>query len=100
MENDVGALDLKNRLKAAAAAVVKNKYVKQAAATVAPGILNEAKNAALKQVEKVAPGAGTGVQNYVSAKEAEIKKRIVSGYIITGAIAVAASYYLVRRGRQ
>lgn len=97
MENDVGALDIKARLLAAAQAVTKNSYVKKAAASVAPGLLNDAKNAALKQVEKVAPGAGTAVQNYVTTKEAEYKKQIVTGYIITGFVAVGAAYLLLRR---
>ncbi len=92
MENDVGALDIKNRLKAAAKAGLM-----QAGVTVAPGILNDAKNAALKLAEKAAPGAGTAVQNYVTAKENEYKKKIVSGYVITGVVAVIASYILLKR---
>src|SRR5207245_2750503 len=95
--DDIGALDIKNRLKAAANAVLKNSTVRTAASAVAPGLLNDAKNTALKTLEKVAPGTGTQVQNYVSAKEAEIKKRIVSGYVITGAAAVLASYLLLRK---
>lgn len=95
MENDVGSI--KDQLLAAARAVTKNSYVKKAAATVAPGLLNDAKNAALKQVEKVAPGAGTAVQNYVTTKEQEYKKQIVSGMVITGVAAVIASYLLIRK---
>lgn len=95
--DDVGALDIKNKIKAAAKAVVKNSYVKQAAAVVAPGVLNDAKNAALKLAEKAAPGAGTAVQNYVTAKVDEYKKQIVTGMIITGIAAVAASYLLIRK---
>ncbi len=97
MENDVGALNIAARLKAAAKAVTSNKYVKQATATVAPGILNDAKNSALKTLEKVAPGAGTQVQNYVTAKETEYKNKIVSGMVITGVAAVIASYLLLKR---
>jgi hypothetical protein len=37
------------------------------------------------------------VQNYVNAKETEIKNKIVSGYVITAVAAVAASYLLLRR---
>jgi hypothetical protein len=96
---DVGALDIKNRLKAAAKAVANNTFVKTAANAVAPGVLNSAKNTALKTLEKVAPGAGTQVQNYVTAKETEYKNRIVSGMVITGVCAVAASYLLLRKGR-
>jgi hypothetical protein len=94
-DTDVGAI--KDILKKAAAAVTQNKYVKQATATVAPGILNDTKNAALKTLEKVAPGAGTQVQNYVTAKETEYKNKIVSGMVITGVLAVAASYLLIKR---
>ncbi len=98
MANDVvGALDIAKRLKAAAAAVAKNTYVKQAVKTVAPGILNDTKNAALKQLDKVAPGTASQVQNYVTTKEQEIKNKIVSGYVITGVVAVAAAYLLLKR---
>jgi uncharacterized BrkB/YihY/UPF0761 family membrane protein len=97
MDNDVGALDIKNKIKAAYTAATKNTVLKTAAAAVAPGLLNNAKNAALKQIEKVAPGAGSSVQNYVNAKETEIKNKIVSGYVITAVAAVAASYLLLRR---
>jgi hypothetical protein len=93
----VGALEIKNRLKKAAAAITSNKYVKQAASVVAPGILNDTKNAALKKLEQVAPGTGSQVQSYVLAKETEYKNRIVSGMVITGVCAVVASYLLLKR---
>ncbi len=95
--DDVGALDIKAKIKAAAAAIAKNQTVKTAASAVAPGVLNDAKNAALKLAEKVAPGAGTAIQNYVTTKEKEYKKQLITALIITGIAAVATSAVLLKR---
>jgi len=97
---DIGALNIKAKIKAAAAAVAKNKYAGIAAKAMAPDLLNDTKNVALKQLEKVAPGAGTAAQKYVVAKQTEIEQRIKTGYVITAVAAVGLSYLLFGRNRK